>query len=431
MSMKLSNYCNTIYISNKHTLLYNSLSGKFVVIKNELVTLNNDILPIVSSNRPMLFSQLINAGIIINDDVNELDVLLERIKQADNNVDEFILHINPTLDCNLRCWYCYENHIRNSKMDLVVMDSIKTFIAKKITTDKNIKFFKLGFFGGEPLLFYKEIIKSIINYANYICKINRVKLYVNFTSNGILLTKDIINSLSGYSCGFQITIDGDEFYHNQVRYLNDGTGSFRTIISNILNLAENKIDVIVRINYTTKNIQSIQNILNNFINIDLSIKKYIKFDFQRVWQDCRNKRDYTETKIKDIRQIFRNNKFKVLSNYIPHSVVNSCYGDKLNHALVNYDGNVYGCTARDFRPNACIGKLNALGDIEYNLKVYNKRNNSKLYKQICRTCRIAPICGGGCKQCAYEAIDTNTCTFNYSSQDIDNIILEIFEHSFC
>mgnify|MGYP007024197075 FL=1 len=53
-----------------------------------------------------------------------------------------------------------------------------------------------------------------------------------------------------------------------------------------------------------------------------------------------------------------------------------------------------------------------------------------MFKPVCRVCRIAPICGGGCKQRALESINDESCTLNYSEEDIDNIIKNIFEYSF-
>ncbi len=39
--------------------------------------------------------------------------------------------------------------------------------------------------------------------------------------------------------------------------------------------------------------------------------------------------------------------------------------------------------------------------------------------------------GGGCKQRAFDSLDFEESTFNYSEEEIDNIIMEIFEYSFC
>lgn len=165
--------------------------------------------------------------------------------------------------------------------------------------------------------------------------------------------------------------------------------------------------------------------------MDKDYKHFVKFDFQRVWQDRIDRFDETENKIKDIRRKFTSANFIVLTNYIPHDVRNSCYGDKQNHVLINYNGDVFGCTARDFTPANRLGFLDKKGTIHYDSTTIDRREKSKLSKRICKKCRIAPICGGGCKQRAFESLDSEECTFNYSEEEIDNIIMEIFETSFC
>ena len=188
--------------------------------------------------------------------------------------------------------------------------------------------------------------------------------------------------------------------------------------------------VIVRVNYTSENIDGVACILEVFRDIPCAMKKNASFDFQRVWQDRKDKFDSTEERMKSIRTMFANNGFTVLANYIPHNVECSCYGDKLNHALINYDGMVFGCTARDFVRENSIGQLSPDGTITYFKDKYEKRNCSKLSKPVCLTCRIAPICGGGCKQRAFEDLGNSRCTFGYTSEDMDGIVTDIFEHSF-
>lgn len=427
--MKLSVFNSIIIINGKHTLLYNSFSGKFVVVRNQLLNFSDLTTDRFSRNFPYLHKQLLDAGIIINTDADEIALVKERINNADNNKNEYILHVNPTLDCNFRCWYCYENHIPNSMMSQDVLNSTLAYI-QSILKSSSIKFFELGFFGGEPLFYFNNIAKEIISYTHSLCTTLGVSLHIHFTSNGALLTDRIIQFLKQYSCGFQITLDGGKIHHDKTRFFKNGSGSYDVIVKNILSLASSKIEVIVRVNYTSENIDCIDSIFKSFKDVPNDFNKYLRFDFQRVWQDRITRTDETEIKIKLVRKLFIDNGFIVLSNYIPHDVRNSCYGDKTNHILVNYNGDVFGCTARDFTPDNRIGKLDGSGNLQLDPVVVHHRNTAKYSKPICLSCRIAPICGGGCKQRALEARLSEECTFNYSEEDIDNIILDIFEYSF-
>lgn len=180
---------------------------KFVVVRNQLLNFSDLLTDRFSCNFPYLHKQLLDAGIIINTDIDEIALLRERINDADNNKNEYILHINPTLDCNFRCWYCYENHIPNSKMSPEILNSTLAYI-HSILKRPSIKSFELGFFGGEPLFYFNNTAKEIISYTHSLCTTLGVSLHIHFTSNGALLTDQIIQFLKQYSCGFQITLDG-------------------------------------------------------------------------------------------------------------------------------------------------------------------------------------------------------------------------------
>lgn len=429
--MKYAKYISTIPVEEKHTLLYNALSGKFVVIRNKVL---DDIktvpFELLASDFPTVYKQCVEAGIIVDEAVDEVALLEERIKQADNNSESFILHVNPTLDCNFNCWYCYENYVPHSRMKEDVVKATKSFI-DSVLKRPEIKSFSLGFFGGEPLFHFDKVSKEIIGHAAAGCAGSGVRFHVNFTSNGALITEDIVKFLSQYPCGFQITLDGGKPDHDKTRFGKNGDGSFDTIVSNIKLLLQSGIEVIVRVNYTGDNIDSVETIFDSFKDIIAEEKIFVRFDFQRVWQDRNdNVEDETEEKITQIRNLFRDAGFAVNTNYLLHGVSNSCYGDKLNHLLINYNGDVYGCTARDFNKENRIGFLDSCGEVHYDYKKLEKRNNSKLAKAVCKKCRIAPLCGGGCKQRAMEGLDTEGCTYHYSEEKMDQFILDIFEHSF-
>ena len=191
------------------------------------------------------------------------------------------------------------------------------------------------------------------------------------------------------------------------------------------------IRVTVRINYTTQNAESIGALSNYFEDCTEEERRFFVFDFHRVWQQKERKDDYTDEIVADIKHSFKVKGFAV-SSFIHRNAAYSCYGDKTNYVLINYNGEAFGCTARDFVSENRIGVLQPDGTILYDEPVYSDRAKAKFIKSICHKCRIAPICGGGCRQKAYEALNCgNRCVYNYDEEDKDAKILDIFYHSFC
>lgn len=425
--MKLSIYNSIIYISGKHSLIYNASSEKFIVIKDKLIKPEL----ILNDSDTNSISMYKDAGVLIEDEVNEIDELKKLISTTDNNNKTIQIHINPTLDCNFRCWYCYEKHLANSKMSPEIVSAVKQYIKSKLMSVAETENLHLSFFGGEPLMYFKDTAEPIIKYSADVCDEMGIKFDINFTSNADLLTEDIISFLSSYSCGFQITLDGDREAHNKTRFRKGGEGSFDNIIKNIKQLIANKIGVILRINYTSENIESIASIPDLLKDIEETNKRFLRIDLQRVWQDKKKTKDAAEIKANEIRYHFEDKGFVVLCNYLLHSVKDSCYADKANYLLINYNGDIFGCTARDFNKKNRIGYLKSDGTVSYISDISERRSKIKFSKPICHTCRIAPLCGGGCRQRALEAPDDNVCTYGYSETDKDNKILDIFEYCFC
>ncbi|MDE6296174.1 MAG: radical SAM protein [Muribaculaceae bacterium] len=428
--MKISRYISLIGIDNANTLLFNASSSKFVVIRNRVID-NADELYRLAESDPELKNKLNEANVYVDDNVDEIEELKNKIHAADNDNRLFQLNINPTLDCNFRCWYCYENHHKGSFMSAQTIESVVKFIDNTLERLRELEEFHISFFGGEPLIGFDDVARPLIEQVQQLCKAHDVRLSIHFTSNGYLLNEEIISFLSNYRVSFQITLDGDREQHDKTRFSKGGGGSFDKIIENILLLVKHKLWVTVRINYTTQNAESIRDIINYFEECTPEERNCFSFDFHRVWQQRDRKDDMTDEAVAEIKNTFKKKDFAV-STFIHRDVTNSCYGDKTNYVLINYNGEAFGCTARDFVSENRIGMLQPDGTILYDEPVYSERAKAKFKNSVCHECRIAPICGGGCRQRAYESLGAgNRCVYNYDEEDKDAKILDIFYHSFC
>ena len=72
-------------------------------------------------------------------------------------------------------------------MSTEVLNRVLLMISRIIRTQKDLEFFDLSFFGGEPLLYYDEIVRPILDHCRQECQRFGVHLLVNFTSNGYLI----------------------------------------------------------------------------------------------------------------------------------------------------------------------------------------------------------------------------------------------------
>src|SRR5690606_26374372 len=119
--MKFSQFNTEVAYTDKY-VLYNALKNQFLYINpliKELINASRDHNDLHGLERihPTLFETLKDKGFIINDDYDELQEVIAIRERVDlENETSFHLTINPTMNCNFSCWYCYESHEKKSKM---------------------------------------------------------------------------------------------------------------------------------------------------------------------------------------------------------------------------------------------------------------------------------------------------------------------------
>ena len=124
--MKFSQFNSVIRLSDKLSLIYNAYADSYLILSNKYLPLKD--IESIKNEQPQLYDNLLKSKSIIENDVDEISLVKKLQESIDNNENSFILTINPTLDCNFRCWYCYENHVSRSKVEPETLDKIKKLI---------------------------------------------------------------------------------------------------------------------------------------------------------------------------------------------------------------------------------------------------------------------------------------------------------------
>lgn len=95
--------------------------------------------------------------------------------------------------------------------------------------------------------------------------------------------------------------------------------------------------------------------------------------------------------------------------------------DYLNSYVVNYNGDVYKCTARPFTHTSRVGFLSRNGEIVIENKSYNEVGYK--FKPVCKKCRILPIC----RICSQAHIESDGCPRHVTEDEKDRQILNRLE----
>ncbi len=348
--MKLENFNIDIYIKENIIARANTLTKRVEIIKeNSDIKYENDF------------------------DGFSMDVLGSIVKESKN------LNLTIVLGymCNMNCKYCYES--KNVLHDETSLDTKLLFeMVNKLNDSVNFEKINFEFYGGEPLLYYDQIIV-----------ISRIfsQGFKNFSfsimTNGTLLTRDRIIEMRKFGLKkIEISIDGTQKYHNILRPQINGKDSFNILINNIENFSE-LISIVIRVNVDNGNISKIPKLLC-FLS-DKNLKRKIHIYFTNIIE-C------SSTKYDDL------NFYEQLGELYYTAILNDfmlpfkLYSIGPCHNLRRYSAAIL--------PNGKIVKCIAIKDSEIlHLNSFENMKSYNLSAISCEDteCSMYPICYGGCE----------------------------------
>ena len=160
-------------------------------------------------------------------------------------------------------------------------------------------------------------------------------------------------------------------------------------------------------------------IVQDFSDLSETEKELISFSFHQVWQE---ETDLNDEILKTI-EYYKSNGLQTNYARFNDTVQFSCYADKQNQATINFNGDVFKCTARDFKTENREGILTEDGNIQWNDK-YIERMNAKFKNPPCLKCCIMPICNGSCSQKAIENKGKEYCVNSFDEKKKIDVIRE-------
>lgn len=186
-----------------------------------------------------------------------------------------------------------------------------------------------------------------------------------------------------------------------------------------------KSEILVRINVSNRTLDSLTNIANELAEIKQN--NNLKIMVSKVWQVNAEKLD--EKKILDFVLQCQTN--KIQCSYLATSKYTyGCYADNYNQVVINYDGNIYKCTARTFSSENSYGLITSEGQLEWNeMKLQDRLNLELPYR--CQICNFLPACPKPCSQKLLEKGENLPCILNkkygkenYIIEDFYNFLIE-------
>lgn len=404
MNYKLSRF-NVMFQKNDKYYISNTFAHSLIELEeDEYKKLVKGDLTSFSEESMDIFA---NEGICVDIELDEIGLLRYAYDLAKNNSDYMEFVVAPTLDCNFACPYCFETK-RHHFMELDVQKNIVDFYLEQVSLSK-YKRVKLAWYGGEPLLQF-DTVKKMTEQINEINEKYSVTCDVVMTTNGYLLTEDIVRELEKLNFKYiQITIDGPKDIHDNRRMLVSGKGTFDKIIENIKLLKDSSVVVSVRINIDKENAAMYSELSKLIDSLDMdNVRIYPALvEFTPNQESCRECKCMTATEFSEFASTDAREYYFDNGGFNCGNISVNCGAEHLYSYVIDDYGDVY----------KCWNSVGYENDKLFNLKDRNNMNPVILSKYLgrdpfsekeCCDCAYLPICGGGC---AYDYLfrGVHTC----------------------
>lgn len=340
---------------------------------------------------------------------------IEDINTADNDW-KTINYIDVLIseNCNLACVYCFvkngQYHGKKSLMRPEVGKKTIDFLIRQSGSKKDLF---ICFFGGEPLMNY-SVIEDMVVYALEEGRKSDKSFHFSITTNGTLLTDEMIRFIRDYQISVQISVDGDAVSQNINRPFSGGGGSYLKLVENLKKLTLQNITCSARVTVTShtkkfiaKNYEHLSSLGFKKIHFEnaLALQGNMFIKSEKDIEDI--KKQYSLITKNIIHSIQSDESFNIESFPLPLAKIvfkrikkYSCNAGK-GYVSVDINGNIYICHRLVGLDRFYMGNiLDDSFDGEWTETITKEMRVEK--KRKCSKCWARHICGGGCYEVNYN-----------------------------
>lgn len=404
--MKRSRYNRLFQASDGAWLAFNSWSTALAKIEDDDLPFvralldNPNEVPCDSPKKREIRESLVEAHFLVDENEDELTTLKADLLRDRFSTEQLHLTIAPTLNCNFRCDYCYEEHLKVT-MSKTVEEALVGWVEERLDSVEGLF---VTWYGGEPLLPKAyPVTESLSRKFVELTERRGIEYGAHLVTNAFFLDRPKMEALAELKVGkVQVTLDGPPEIHDKRRHLLGGKGTFWTIIENLkstVDLAQFQL----RINVDRRNAMSALKVVQILRDEGLEgkIQPYlaqVTFDGAacgNILEMCYSNEDYARTELEIYREAARYG--LPLARYPSRLSGAFCTADRKNGYVIAPTGLIFKCWHEvTLHPDQAIGSL--LDGQE----PFQKTNEDRwlgwnaLEKSGCRSCDVSPLCHGGC-----------------------------------
>lgn len=233
-------------------ILYNTLSRRYVVYdkhKEKLLidTFENMNQRECSLEEIKIIDKALKAGLVIKDSEDEIGIIRFNEGKRRYHHKHISLMLLPSIGCNLKYVYCYENTTNKN-----INDNTEEKILKFIDNEsKKFNSLRVSWLLDDSLVEFDRVKNMSVKIKN-ICKKNNCEYEEDITSNGYEFTNEIVEKIKSMSIS-RISIIINSGSSDEKKLKLKFKENFQDIYENISRLLRNDIAIFLRCNIDNKN----------------------------------------------------------------------------------------------------------------------------------------------------------------------------------
>jgi len=443
--MKISKYHHVAMdegLFPEHCFVLSTRTSSVLKLKNEQwEALKEQRLDMVSEDIVM---QAVEAELLVDTDCDELRYVLDENIADTQDTDRTRLSytIQPSAYCQLGCHYCGQEHVKKT-MDGSVSSRVFERLETSVRNNPELKSLHVNWYGGEPLTglsCIRELSPQILR----LCKERSIEYSAHIVTNGLNLKFDLFQELvrDHHITSYQITIDGDEEFHDTRRMLKNNGPSFAIIYNNVKNIVsssfckDGKAKINIRCNVDSGNKSNVIPFIDK-LHADGMLGK-VGFYVSPVhdWGDLKasevhgiGKEDFADFEIEMFLKLMEHGVLDT-TTIIPARTKTPCMVVSGTSEVMDAYGNVSTCWEIPYTPcydHSDYYSGNLLTDAAVdstNAPMRNWFNEIPDNASWCKNCNFLPMCGGACPKNWKEG--TSACPSFKLNMD-DRIFLKYYD----
>jgi uncharacterized protein len=409
--MKPSRYNRIFTASDGAILAFNGWSTALAEIDPEdlpfirAMLADADGTPCDTAHKREIREALVAGRFLIEDAEDELATMAAEMLRDRFRTDQLFLVIAPTLDCNFRCDYCYEDHLRVT-MSRAVQEAVVRLAEDRAP---RITLLHVTWFGGEPTLpAAMKVVDGLSEAFLGLATKHGFEYKAQFVTNGYLLDRARVEHLVRLGVReVQVTVDGPAAVHDRRRVLLGGQGTFARIMEN-LSAGADLAQFQLRINVDRRNAASSLEVVEALERAGLArkVRPYLaQVTFAgsacgNIQETCFSDEEFARAEVELYREAARRG--LPLSRYPFRLPGAFCTADRASGLVVSPSGALFKCWNE-----VTLGPERAAGHLLDGQQPFHEINEARwlgwnpLDRGECRACSVLPMCHGGCP---YEAL---------------------------